>query len=70
MKFLLVALNSKYIHSNPALYSLRAYVGKELREHVDLAEYRGKSEAGMSSRAPEADGYFYIRFFTEGESDI
>lgn len=39
MKFLLVALNSKYIHSNPALYSLRAYVGEELREHVELAEY-------------------------------
>lgn len=39
MKFLLVALNTKYIHSNPALYSLRAYVGDELREHVELAEY-------------------------------
>jgi len=39
MKFLLVALNTKYIHSNPALYSLRAYVGEELREHVELAEY-------------------------------
>lgn len=39
MKFLLVALNTKYIHSNPALYSLRAYVGEGLREHVELAEY-------------------------------
>lgn len=39
MKFLLVALNSKYIHSNPALYSLRAFVEPELREHVELAEY-------------------------------
>ena len=39
MKFLLVALNTKYIHSNPALYSLRAYAGEELREHVELAEY-------------------------------
>ncbi|MBQ8547247.1 MAG: B12-binding domain-containing radical SAM protein, partial [Lachnospiraceae bacterium] len=39
MKFLLVALNSKYIHSNPALYSLRAYAGDELRGHVELAEY-------------------------------
>ncbi len=28
MKFLLAALNAKYIHSNPALYSLRAYAGK------------------------------------------
>lgn len=39
MKFLLVAINSKYIHSNPAVYSLRAYVGDELREHVEIAEY-------------------------------
>ena len=39
MKFLLVALNAKYIHSNPALYSLRAYAGEELQEHVEIAEY-------------------------------
>ena len=39
MKFLLVALNAKYIHSNPALYSLRAYVGEALQEHVEIAEY-------------------------------
>ena len=39
MKFLLVAINSKYIHSNPAVYSLRAYVEDELREHVEIAEY-------------------------------
>lgn len=39
MKFLLVALNSKYIHSNPALYSLRAHAGAELREYVELVEY-------------------------------
>lgn len=39
MKFLLVALNTKYIHSNPALYSLRAYAGEQLQEHVEIAEY-------------------------------
>lgn len=39
MKFLLVALNTKYIHSNPALYSLCAYAGAELQEHVEIAEY-------------------------------
>lgn len=38
MKFLLVALNAKYIHSNPAIYSLRRYAG-ELAEYVELAEY-------------------------------
>ena len=39
MKFLLVALNAKYIHSNPALYSLRAYAGESLQEHVEIVEY-------------------------------
>jgi len=39
MKFLLVALNAKYIHSNPALYSLRAYVGEAFKENVEIAEY-------------------------------
>lgn len=39
MKFLLSALNAKYIHSNPAIFSLRAYVGESLQEHVELAEY-------------------------------
>ncbi len=39
MKFLLVALNAKYIHSNPALYSLRAYAGESLQEHVEIGEY-------------------------------
>lgn len=38
MKFLLVALNAKYIHSNPAIYSLRRYAG-ELAGYVELAEY-------------------------------
>ncbi len=39
MKFLLVALNAKYIHSNPALYSLRAFAGEQLQEYVEIAEY-------------------------------
>ena len=39
MKFLLVAINAKYIHSNPAIYSLRAYAGPRLQEHIQLAEY-------------------------------
>jgi len=39
MKFLLVAINAKYIHSNPAIFSLRSYAGEELREHIELAEY-------------------------------
>jgi radical SAM superfamily enzyme YgiQ (UPF0313 family) len=36
MNLLLTAINAKYIHSNPAIYSLRAYAGFE---EVTLAEY-------------------------------
>lgn len=39
MKFLLTAVNAKYIHSNPAVYSLRGFVAEELRSHVEIAEY-------------------------------
>ncbi len=39
MKFLLTAVNAKYIHSNPAIYSLRAYAGEELQPYIELAEY-------------------------------
>ncbi len=39
MKFLLVAINAKYIHSNPAVYSLRAYAGEEYAPYIELAEY-------------------------------
>ena len=35
--------------------------------NVDRALYDGKSEAGMSSRAPEADGFFHVRFFVDGQ---
>ena len=37
-KILLVALNAKYIHSNLAVYSLRAYAAKHGMP-VELAEY-------------------------------
>lgn len=39
MKFLLVAINAKYIHSNPAIYSLKAYAGENYDEYVETAEY-------------------------------
>ena len=38
MKILLTAVNAKYIHSNLAVYSLRAYA-KEYAENVVIAEY-------------------------------
>lgn len=37
-KILLTAINAKYIHSNPAIYSLRAYA-KKYRDYVDIAEF-------------------------------
>jgi len=38
MKILLTAINSKYIHSNLAVYSLRAYAN-EYAEHIMIKEY-------------------------------
>ena len=38
MKILLVAVNAKYIHSNPAVYSLKAYA-KKWEEGIEIAEY-------------------------------
>ncbi|MBO5198335.1 MAG: B12-binding domain-containing radical SAM protein [Lachnospiraceae bacterium] len=42
MKFLLIALNAKYIHSNPAVYCLRSYTAAKdaaLADQVVIAEY-------------------------------
>lgn len=38
MKMLLTAINAKYIHSNLAVYSLRAYA-KDYKGQIELAEY-------------------------------
>lgn len=38
MKIFLTAINAKYIHSNLAVYSLRAYA-KEFREQIAIGEY-------------------------------
>lgn len=38
MKILLVAVNAKYIHSNPAVYSLKSCAGK-YESCVDIAEF-------------------------------
>ena len=43
MKILLVAINAKYIHSNLAVYCLKAYAEKNMPQNVnvqiELAEY-------------------------------
>lgn len=39
MKILLTAINAKYIHSNPAIYSLRAYAGIKEGRQIQIGEY-------------------------------
>ncbi len=42
MKCLLVGVNAKYIHSNPGLYSMKAYATKYVKEYakcIEIAEY-------------------------------
>lgn len=61
MQFLLTALNAKYIHSNPGLYSLRKYAG-ENAVHVQIAEYTINNRvedilADLYRRKPDAIGF-------------
>ena len=44
MKILLTAVNAKYIHSNLAVYSLRAAAG-EYKEYVEIAEFTINNQA-------------------------
>lgn len=40
MKFLLAAINAKYIHSNPAVYSLKAYAREQRpKADIEIGEY-------------------------------
>ena len=62
MKFLLAAVNAKYIHSNPAIYSLRAYAGERLAPYIELAEYTINQQmqdilADLYDRKPDAVGF-------------
>ena len=62
MKFLLTAINAKFIHSNPAIYSLRACVGEKLQPHVELAEFTINESLesileGIWKRQPEVIGF-------------
>lgn len=66
MKFLLVAINSKYIHSNLAVYSLKAYGEARLADRsalqIELAEYTINHRtqdilADIYSREPDAIGF-------------
>ena len=62
MKFLLAAINAKFIHSNPAVYSLRACVGEELQSYVELAEFTINESLetileGIWKRQPDVIGF-------------
>ncbi len=62
MKFLLVGINAKYIHSNPAIRSLYAYVGAEHQKNVELSEYtinhrREDILADLYERKPDVIGF-------------
>ena len=62
MKFLLTAVNAKFIHSNPAVYSLRAYAGERLQEHIEIAQYtiNNRTEdvlADIYLRKPDVIGF-------------
>lgn len=62
MKFLLTAINAKFIHSNPAIYSLRACAGEKLQPYVELAEFTINESLesileGIWKRRPEVIGF-------------
>ena len=62
MKFLLVAINAKYIHSNPAVYSLKKYAGADMQEYIEIAEYTINQQmqdilADIYTRKPDAVGF-------------
>ena len=65
MKFLLAAVNAKYIHSNPGIYSLRAYAGKQNQEllmDIEIAEYTINNQLGdivadIYRRKPDVIGF-------------
>ena len=65
MKFLLVAINAKYIHSNLGVYSLKAYGGQEakgLGQEIEIGEYtinhsRQLILADIYRRKPDVVGF-------------
>lgn len=62
MKFLLAAFNAKYIHSNPAIYSLKAYAGEKYAPYIELGEYTinhslSQILADIYTRKPDVIGF-------------
>ena len=72
---LLAAINAKYIHSNLAVYSLKAYA-KKYQNQIGLAEYTINQNPddilkGIYRDHPEAAVHFllYLEYFLCEESD-
>lgn len=62
MKFLLTAVNAKFIHSNPAVYSLKAYAGLFSHADIEIAEYTINETpdeilSGIYERHPDFIGF-------------
>lgn len=62
MKFLLIGINSKFIHSNPAIHYLKAYAGEQYKEQIELAEYtinhlKEQILADIYKRQPDVMGF-------------
>ena len=77
MRILLTAINAKYIHSNPAVYSLAAYANYNLTEEekknckIEIAEYTINHHteaiiADIYKKKPEGDpsGFSYTFLMT------
>lgn len=78
MKFLLVGINSKYIHSNPAIYSLRGCLGED-QDAVKVIEYTINQDiasirSGIYKERPDAIGFscyiWNIRYVLELAEDL
>jgi hypothetical protein len=76
MKFLLAAVNAKYIHSNPGIYSLKAYAERTRGDlfpegaglpsvHVEIGEYTINNQMeqileDIYRRKPDMVGFFLL----------
>lgn len=79
MNFLLIGINSKYIHSNPAIRSLKSSLKEEDRRSVQLTEYTVNQELAAVRRdicrkKPDAIGFscyiWNIRYVMDLSQDL
>ena len=69
MKFLLAAINAKYIHSNPGVYSLRAFARTKIPgADIEIGEYTINHQMDLIlqdiyRRKPDFIGLLYMEHF-------